>query len=466
MHTELLHNRENQGKILIKFKNLKKRIKRPVVLFAIVTSLIVLCFVSHAVMAAPQTQPTSQDVDKAVNDVMAQAKSEWQTASPMNEPYNAYQHQDYATALRLLRPLADQGDAQAQFYLGMMYGDGQGIQKNYTEAAKWYRKSANHGYDLAANELGNLYEKGNGVPQDYVEAYMWYSIGASGSSVFALMPANNRDRIASKMTSQQIVEALKLVSAWKTSYSQKPSILSNQAPPAQIIRSGGKIDLLRKAGFNQQEINDWSVKTASKLLAAGHSQREVNDYLGINASNIASPRAMMQDNLQKADQEASQPQSDSQQQQPIQVQQEDERQRQHEFEEQSEEGDSEILGMERQRQQQDQEMDAQERQHEQQNDIEQQQAQQQMEQQEEVQQQQQIQAQQEDQRQRQIFADQQAQQQNQQLETLKQQDAQENDSSSFGSNGIGTGAQGWDGRTYIPVDPVLAPGLTPDGYAR
>src|SRR4051794_23298177 len=63
--------------------------------------------------------------------------------------YIAYQKGDYDTALRLLRPLAETGDARAQFNLGVMYSEGQGVPQDNAEAGKWYRLSAEQGYAQA-----------------------------------------------------------------------------------------------------------------------------------------------------------------------------------------------------------------------------------------------------------------------------------------------------------------------------
>jgi hypothetical protein len=63
-------------------------------------------------------------------------------AGPLEDAVAAAGRDDYATALRLFRPLADQGNALAQYALGVMYDNGQGVQQNYAEAAKWYRKAA------------------------------------------------------------------------------------------------------------------------------------------------------------------------------------------------------------------------------------------------------------------------------------------------------------------------------------
>ena len=52
----------------------------------------------------------------------------------------AYDRGDYATALRIFRQLADQGAAEAQSYLGLIYDKGQGVGQDYKEAVKWWRK--------------------------------------------------------------------------------------------------------------------------------------------------------------------------------------------------------------------------------------------------------------------------------------------------------------------------------------
>ena len=161
---------------------------------------------------------------------------------------NAYHRGDYATALHELRPLAEQGLAAAQFKLGLLYANGQGVPKDDVQARQWYEKaaaqghadaqvnlgilfvygrgvpqdykmavywlrlSANQGNDLAQRKLGLMYERGDGVPQDYVRAYMWYILGAAnGAKPRAVL----RNALAKRMTPDQIDEAQKLAREWK-----------------------------------------------------------------------------------------------------------------------------------------------------------------------------------------------------------------------------------------------------------
>jgi TPR repeat protein len=96
-------------------------------------------------------------------------------AGPLEEGNAAHNKSDYATALRLLRPLANQGNADAQNNLGVMYSKGQGVPQNYAEAAKWFRLAADQGRAVAQFNLGLKYDKGDGVPQNYAEAMKWLS---------------------------------------------------------------------------------------------------------------------------------------------------------------------------------------------------------------------------------------------------------------------------------------------------
>ena len=58
---------------------------------------------------------------------------------------NAYNRGDYETALKKFLPLAEQGNASAQYNLGVMYANGRGVPQDYAEAMKWYRLAAEQG---------------------------------------------------------------------------------------------------------------------------------------------------------------------------------------------------------------------------------------------------------------------------------------------------------------------------------
>ena len=116
----------------------------------------------------------------------------------------------------LVRQLADEGHAVAQFVLGFMYHEGQGVPQDYAEAARWYRKAADQENAHARFNLGVMYRGGQGVPQDYVQAHVWFDLAASGARGDGQKEyADARDLVGQKMSSQQIAEALRLAAEWK-----------------------------------------------------------------------------------------------------------------------------------------------------------------------------------------------------------------------------------------------------------
>jgi TPR repeat protein len=138
------------------------------------------------------------------------------SAGPLEDAASAHERGDDATVVQLLRPLAEDGNALAQFRLGYIYDTSKAISQDDAEAAKWYRRAADQGVAGAEYNLGAMYAAGHGVPLDYVEAYKWLSIAASrfpaGSRDDAV---KMRDLVAAKMTPAQIAEAQKLTREWK-----------------------------------------------------------------------------------------------------------------------------------------------------------------------------------------------------------------------------------------------------------
>lgn len=116
----------------------------------------------------------------------------------------AYSRGDYATALRLMQPLANEGNARAQDKLGLMYYNGYGVQKDYAEAARWLRKAADQGIATSQNVLGIMYANGRGVPEDVVRAYVWFSLAAIYDDEDG---EKNRNLIAQSMSEAQLREA-------------------------------------------------------------------------------------------------------------------------------------------------------------------------------------------------------------------------------------------------------------------
>ena len=72
--------------------------------------------------------------------------------------------------ISILGPKAEQGDADAQMSLGIMYRDGKGVDQNFEQAAAWFRKAAEQGSVAAQLETGKMFDKGLGVTRDLKEA--------------------------------------------------------------------------------------------------------------------------------------------------------------------------------------------------------------------------------------------------------------------------------------------------------
>lgn len=132
-------------------------------------------------------------------------------APSVQEAEFAYERGDYTQAARVFSPLAEQGTASAQFYLGLMYEKGRGVRQDHSTALMWFRKAAAQGYAGPQNNLGLIYERGRGVRKDVVRALMWYTIAAAllngdeGKTAI-----ERRDYLASRLTAPQIEQAQEL----------------------------------------------------------------------------------------------------------------------------------------------------------------------------------------------------------------------------------------------------------------
>ena len=172
-------------------------------------------------------------------------------AASLEDAVAAYRRADYAAAFQVYHSLAEQGLAVAQFNLGLMYANGQGVSKDETEATKWYRLAAEQGrsdaqyqighlsyqqndyaeaakwFRLAAEQgrpdaqsnLGVMYAEGEGVPRDVVQALMWFTLAADQNHKDA---KENRDNAISNMTAAEIAAAKKLVREWKRATPSPP----------------------------------------------------------------------------------------------------------------------------------------------------------------------------------------------------------------------------------------------------
>ena len=113
-----------------------------------------------------------------------------------------------STDIEETRAQAEQGNAYAQVYLGMIYDKGNGVTENDIEAFKWYKLAADQGLPSAQYSIALMYAQGTGIPKDDYAAYVWFAVAAVQSQHGA---AEARDEMAAKLSAEQIESGQKLV---------------------------------------------------------------------------------------------------------------------------------------------------------------------------------------------------------------------------------------------------------------
>ena len=98
---------------------------------------------------------------------------------PLEDGQAAYLAGDFSGAMRIWRPLATRGNAEAQLDIGMMFNSGLGVPKDYAQAVYWYGKAAKQDIADAQSLLADMYMSGHGVPRDFVTAALWYQKAAT-----------------------------------------------------------------------------------------------------------------------------------------------------------------------------------------------------------------------------------------------------------------------------------------------
>jgi TPR repeat protein len=132
-------------------------------------------------------------------------------AASLEEANRVYEVGDYEKAAKLYRPLAKDGNAEAQYVLGMMYRAGRGVPHDYKEARKWYSLAAEQGHPIAQFYLGWMHAGGKGVPKDQVKAHMWLSLAIANASGDAKKEfLVDRDAMEKSMYAEQIAKAQEL----------------------------------------------------------------------------------------------------------------------------------------------------------------------------------------------------------------------------------------------------------------
>ena len=171
---------------------------------------------------------------------------------------DAYNSADYETAIAKWQPLADAGDARGCYGMGLLYGNGFGVMMDDAQALHWYGLAAEGGHGDAANKLGVMHQNGWGVPMNDAEAAKWYTMAAEQGVVEAqnalgnlymaeysemydmekaymwfavasklgdINAATQKDELARRMETEQVIAAEGLVNVW---FEGRQGLLANQ----------------------------------------------------------------------------------------------------------------------------------------------------------------------------------------------------------------------------------------------
>ena len=144
-------------------------------------------------------------------------------ASSAVSPQNVADH-PREKSLAELRSLADHGDADAQWQMGVRYHDGEGVPQDDSQAMLWFQLAAEQGHVDAQSHLGAYYWAGRGVPKDLSKAYMWSEIALAGGD------ENSKSRLeglSSQMTHAQVTAANQQAEAWVRTHSPRAKSEAN-----------------------------------------------------------------------------------------------------------------------------------------------------------------------------------------------------------------------------------------------
>lgn len=136
----------------------------------------------------------------------------------LSDAVSAYNTKKYNVAFSEFTRLSEQGNAIAQYNLGVMYAKGHGVARDPVQAVKWFRQAAHKGNSNAQYNLGVMYAQGEGVAQDFVRALMWLNIAETDETKHPLDKMTlftAQATVRKLMTRNQIAEADKLAREWQ-----------------------------------------------------------------------------------------------------------------------------------------------------------------------------------------------------------------------------------------------------------
>lgn len=135
------------------------------------------------VLTRPKSH-TNKSTSSSKKKVTPSTRTPQSPQSYFDRGMSSFKRSDYSEAMKWFLKAAEEGDVNAQRWIGVMYNIGYGVKSDYEEAVKWFRLAADHGHAEAQDDLGNMYLYGHGVDQNYGEAVGWYRKSAEQGHLY------------------------------------------------------------------------------------------------------------------------------------------------------------------------------------------------------------------------------------------------------------------------------------------
>lgn len=155
----------------------------------------------------------------------------------------AYEAGDYGAAAEAWRPLAEGGDAKAQFNLGLLHESGRGVAEDLAAAAAWYERAALQGLTQAQFNLALLHQTGRGVEKDGAEALYWLEVAARhGEGAEQVQAADAASRLAEILPAEDVESAR----ARAAEFTARPQEAPFREASITLILSEGQVEELQR----------------------------------------------------------------------------------------------------------------------------------------------------------------------------------------------------------------------------
>lgn len=154
------------------------------------------------------------------------------STSQLTKARQAFNQKNYEQAASLLTPLAEQGDANAQYALGYMYHNGLGVPRNYKLAIQWMTAASAKGNEKATEALRRISELGSDVTDNNLQE-MQAEPATETESMEPIMISGKKPEITKTPAPESTADAVSTLTPVKTGPKPEPEIPS-QAEPEKI----------------------------------------------------------------------------------------------------------------------------------------------------------------------------------------------------------------------------------------